>query len=666
MNPRTLSGKMRTWIGFALLVVALHAGVPMTAFAAREDVDHMEKVREILVFLERGRPRDLYLARKRGQALVRKYHECDECLRVLARALKRSGMFSESARYWRRLLERKPEDFEALLALADWRTADGMRYLKMESGPISLSRFGKQDIESALEYLERLRATPDGREVALLRLGELALILENWPDVVRYAAPIADPSFIARARALEGTALTRQGDLEAAKDEFSLFLEVASDSMRQLYNDPIAFFSSRHLLLDGDVDSLVADPAAWGDKDPRLLTELNERLLEHYARVTMASVRCATKPGAWDGWRTQPGVLMIRYGEPLAERRVRPEMGADGRVVYEKLQYQYAQTMVSFEDPTLMGRFQLGGAFSDDPFAYAEVARQIDRTREIYDPHMGRAPLEISVGLWTIPRGDQSLLVAAADIPRGELRFTAQSHGEPQALVRLATRVAERGKEAGELISSEHLLQPGDARGCITSPSLSLSFLDTLSPGIWHLSMELEDGVSERWARIDTTLHLFAKEGKPPFLFGPIPCWKGISPTPPKSLLEHSGLRPTSLPVAAGRGTVVMYFEVQGLARDRWNHHYCDLSYSVQRVVSRSWLGRLFHRSDAPAVTANIETQGFGSSLISHFELELEKASAGTYELFLQCFDALTGRSAHGRLELEVCGEEEGGGEGGN
>ena len=64
--------------------------------------------------------------------------------------------------------------------------------------------------------------------------------------------------------------------------------------------------------------------AFWKQRDPLYLTEVNERLLEHYSRFAYANLRyrISAIPGVRQGiagWGSDPGKVFIRYGSPLNE-----------------------------------------------------------------------------------------------------------------------------------------------------------------------------------------------------------------------------------------------------------------------------------------------------------------------------------------------------------
>ncbi|MBU1099535.1 MAG: GWxTD domain-containing protein [Bacteroidetes bacterium] len=63
--------------------------------------------------------------------------------------------------------------------------------------------------------------------------------------------------------------------------------------------------------------------AFWRVRDPFNLTEYNERILEHYARVAYANLRFSIPSRNISGWQTDMGEMMIRYGDPPARKRFR-------------------------------------------------------------------------------------------------------------------------------------------------------------------------------------------------------------------------------------------------------------------------------------------------------------------------------------------------------
>ena len=68
----------------------------------------------------------------------------------------------------------------------------------------------------------------------------------------------------------------------------------------------------------------------WRGQDPLLLTEWNERRMEHYRRVAYANLRFGKPRRGIAGWRTEMGRVYIKYGDPLSRKVTRPEVGQQG------------------------------------------------------------------------------------------------------------------------------------------------------------------------------------------------------------------------------------------------------------------------------------------------------------------------------------------------
>jgi GWxTD domain-containing protein len=559
--------------------------------------------------------------------------------------LERSGMWYEAKRRWELLIERLPEDEEALLSLADHYTAEGLRYKDMTSGIITLMNFGIKDLNQAILYLSTLRKTRNGQRTAEMRLAELSVALGNWEEAVRYAKTLELFSEYPQAKAVLGTALFRMADREGAAKAFAGFLDVVPDSTKRLYNDPSFFFESRVLYLAGDAEPEDEDAALWEERNPRLLTVENERLLEHYARLTIASIRLSSRPGMWDGWRTEPGVLLIRYGEPRAQSRVRPELGDHGGVQHEELQWHYNDMTVVFKDYMQSRNYQLAGGWVDEPASYLRVVHELKRAKERYDPHRGRSPLAIDWATWLLPRDNATLAVVATDVPRNELELVWTEDEGAEAYIKRAVRWRGPGGQPALLDTAAFFLTPLEARGCPYGRVFSLAKYDSISIGVWDLTLEVEDGLSGRWTRYDTVFAIEKPPDRGPTLAGPIPCWKTGQVLEAQISLEHSMLLPTAVPVYSPNDTLVIYFEIHDLAQTVRGRHHGRIGYTVKQETKVPWWSKLVGRRRA--------------FRISRLALELPEADPGDYEFLLTCLDELTGQHVKGTIRLLVCGNEE-------
>lgn len=95
----------------------------------------------------------------------------------------------------------------------------------------------------------------------------------------------------------------------------------------------------------------------WKNSDPLFLTEYNERLLEHYARVTYADLHFNLNSDGIKGWKTNMGETVVRYGEPLNKLRIRPQMD-DIKVKMKTEVWTYSDMEIAFTDMASSGNFQ--------------------------------------------------------------------------------------------------------------------------------------------------------------------------------------------------------------------------------------------------------------------------------------------------------------------
>ncbi|HZD04687.1 MAG TPA: GWxTD domain-containing protein, partial [Longimicrobiales bacterium] len=210
---------------------------------------------------------------------------------------------------------------------------------------------------------------------------------------------------------LSGLALHRMGRSDEAMEDFELALHGLPEDEARLLTDvrPLLSADERR-----DLESLQgearrkAESRFWRRLDPILLTEVNEREVEHLARATYAWLR-------FGGIDTDAGDVWVRYGRPLAVRT----LGGDTGVRTEFWDY---------------------GRGPDLTFRRPAVSTDLDLT-----PEAG-AYLE-EVGQNLLHRyGRQSRLVVPLEAQVGRFRASDDRRGE----VTLATRVPEALATGGE------------------------------------------------------------------------------------------------------------------------------------------------------------------------------------------------------------------------
>jgi GWxTD domain-containing protein len=95
-------------------------------------------------------------------------------------------------------------------------------------------------------------------------------------------------------------------------------------------DDELAVFANTgYLKIGGLKETAIQKPDSsykkfWLQKDPLFLTEYNERELEHYSRVAEANLRFTDFISGVEGWQTEQGKILIKYGLPKNRVQVRP------------------------------------------------------------------------------------------------------------------------------------------------------------------------------------------------------------------------------------------------------------------------------------------------------------------------------------------------------
>ena len=92
----------------------------------------------------------------------------------------------------------------------------------------------------------------------------------------------------------------------------------------------------------------------WKVSDPLFLTDYNERLLEHYSRVTYSNLKFSIDKLGLSGWNSDRGETVIRYGEPIKRVRYRPYINAGGRtkLMLKTDFWYYKDKVLGFVDET--------------------------------------------------------------------------------------------------------------------------------------------------------------------------------------------------------------------------------------------------------------------------------------------------------------------------
>jgi GWxTD domain-containing protein len=120
----------------------------------------------------------------------------------------------------------------------------------------------------------------------------------------------------------------------AAAIEFGRSSLRMPDSVAAVINDVSDLLRPEQLTALNALDSagrVMAVAALWSSLDPLFLTTLNERRVEHYARVAAAALMFGSTAEHVPGWATFAGRVWVRYGRP---KQIWELAAPAGRVVF--------------------------------------------------------------------------------------------------------------------------------------------------------------------------------------------------------------------------------------------------------------------------------------------------------------------------------------------
>ena len=270
---------------------------------------------------------------------------------------------------------RLPDDLAAFLEEAPLPSSTGrldLRVALRDRGYVDGSASAAASAETAESHFRAALGARAADADALRQLATLLLATRQLGAL----AELADAATAARPERadgwmLAGLAAVEAGDVGAADHAFGRARARLSPSDRARLDD---------------VSSLVprgerADaPSFWAANDPRLLTDVHERRLEHYARRVAADLLFSRDdtPGA----ETDRGRIYVRYGAPPIRRLVTlgpfapPLYPGDPEDTARYDVWQYPDFRYVFSDFFLSGRYTLYSPSADAFAAGTRTASQ--------------------------------------------------------------------------------------------------------------------------------------------------------------------------------------------------------------------------------------------------------------------------------------------------
>jgi GWxTD domain-containing protein len=175
-------------------------------------------------------------------------------------------------------------------------------------------------LAKAIEYFEKAFRIDKKNEETLENLAYLYSFRQMYQTGLKYGSrAVRQYPKSAPAHLVCGMLYTRRKEFEKAQTEFSSAFLLMTDEERHPYDDisPLLQPDERELYLgSSDVRRQDWGRRFWMENDPTPATELNERALEHYARVAIADRAFSDERRDARGSATDRGAALIRFGFP--------------------------------------------------------------------------------------------------------------------------------------------------------------------------------------------------------------------------------------------------------------------------------------------------------------------------------------------------------------
>ena len=268
------------------------------------------------------------------------------------------GFLSNAKRQYEAVLARNPQDARAAFGIGLYYTKDYMKYRNMidmegssHSVMLEWGHFAREYRERAIGNLERSIRYDPGFKDAYYQLGLVYMEdLKSAPAAAGRALVNVSNSLLKEyprhkdALLFVGLGYHTGGYPDFAWDYYVRAIERMGAEERSIIESVAAVASDEDRVRIARADSLLNEEGGqwvesaererfWLKQDPLLLTERNERRMEHYRRVAYANLRFSKPRRGIDGWRTPMGRVYIKYGDPISRTVTRPEVDPRGRLV---------------------------------------------------------------------------------------------------------------------------------------------------------------------------------------------------------------------------------------------------------------------------------------------------------------------------------------------
>ena len=231
---------------------------------------------------------------------------------------------------------------EALFNLGRIKEAEYYEYinsvLQVESDPaLSFDNFAIEDFMKAERFFKSAIKSDSSYFDAYIHLANMYEDIGEPTKGVSYLKKVIDLDPNNKdAILLLGLMYYKTSQLDSSSAAYKTALNLMDEKERNDFKYQSASFLVQNNLVeklnvpaDREFEQTINN--FWRVSDPLFLTDYNERLLEHFSRVTYSNLKFSVEELGLSGWDSDRGETVIRYGEPIKRIRHRPYINAGGR-----------------------------------------------------------------------------------------------------------------------------------------------------------------------------------------------------------------------------------------------------------------------------------------------------------------------------------------------
>ena len=231
---------------------------------------------------------------------------------------------------------------EALLNLGRIKEEEYYEYtnsvLQADSDPaLSFDSFAIEDFIKAERFFKTAIINDSSCFDAYLHLAKMYEDIGEPSKSISYLKKVIDSNPDNRdAILLLGLMYYKTSQLDSSSLAYRTALNLMNEKEKNDFEYQTASFLVQNKLVEKlnaptDINFEQSVNNFWKVSDPLFLTDYNERLLEHFSRVTYSNLKFSVEDLGLSGWNSDRGETVIRYGEPVKRVRYRPYINAGGR-----------------------------------------------------------------------------------------------------------------------------------------------------------------------------------------------------------------------------------------------------------------------------------------------------------------------------------------------